>query len=563
MKNKKTMTKSTILFILISLLFGQTAAQDTIRSEQELLYNGIKLPAQWPPRTGNPKSADPMKVPYLINPPSIIPIDIGRQLFVDDFLIAKTTLKRTYHTARKLDQNPVFYAETKYEHNPAGTPEPGQRDVTYLGHGGLFYDFDEQLFKMFYTAGWRGGLALATSKDLINWNRPDLCLVDQNIILPPGWLNAGGDNAVWLDSQTENADEKFKFLTDRGTHKKENRMSHTLHISKNGRIWSQGLSTSRADDYCSFFYNPFRDKWVFSIKKEGLGRARWYAESDDFLAGRNWDDAVFWVNADALDKPDPEVGDPAQLYSLNAVAYESIILGEFYIHLGPNNSIAHKGKFPKITELKLGFSRDGFHWSRPDRRPFINATRQEGDWDRAYLHGTMGVCLVMGDELWFPYCGYSGTTEDGYQGMYTAASIGFATLRRDGFASMGAGNKAGELTTNPVTFSGKYLFVNVDCPEGELLVEILDEHGKVIEPFNFKNCIPTRDDETLHQIEWKGKVDLSPLAGTPVRFRFRLTNGELYAFWVSSNLNGASNGYLAAGGPGYDGIIDTKGKDAN
>ncbi len=42
-----------------------------------------------------------MTVPYLQSPPSVIPIDVGRQLFVDDFLIEKTDLERTFHAAEK------------------------------------------------------------------------------------------------------------------------------------------------------------------------------------------------------------------------------------------------------------------------------------------------------------------------------------------------------------------------------------------------------------------------------------------------------------------------------
>jgi hypothetical protein len=66
----------------------------------EKLYNGIELPDQWPPRFLDPASAEPMEVPYLQKPPKVIPIDVGRQLFVDDFLIEKTTLKRSFHQAR-------------------------------------------------------------------------------------------------------------------------------------------------------------------------------------------------------------------------------------------------------------------------------------------------------------------------------------------------------------------------------------------------------------------------------------------------------------------------------
>lgn len=41
-----------------------------------------------------------------------------------------------------------------------------------------------------------------------------------------------------------------------------------------------------------------------------------------------------------------------------------------------------------------------------------------------------------------------------------------------------------------------------------------------------------------------------------MRFRFALEKGTLYAFWVSRRANGASNGYLAGGGPDYDGLVD-------
>ena len=53
----------------------------------------------------------PMPVPYLDNPPAVIPIDAGRQLFVDDFLIDSTTLTRTYYTAEYHPDNPILKPE--------------------------------------------------------------------------------------------------------------------------------------------------------------------------------------------------------------------------------------------------------------------------------------------------------------------------------------------------------------------------------------------------------------------------------------------------------------------
>jgi len=504
----------------------------------EKLYNGIELSLPWPPPFRDPNSAEPMEVPYLKRPLKSIPIDVGRQLFVDDFLIEKTTLKRTFHQAKKFEGNPVFKAETKHELAGSTIGEKSQEAVTYLGHGGVFYDPAEKLFKMYYTAGWRGPLALATSMDLKTWTRPDLGILEDNLLLAKG-RDAGGDNSLWLDLASKDA--RLKLLTDRG------KEGHFLQTSADGRAWTVSAPTGKAGDYCSIFHNPFRNVWCYSIKQGGKhGRNRWYHESPDFMQGADWSKSVFWANADRLDAPDPQVGVPAQLYSLSAVAYESVMLGMFQIHLGPDNKICDQGKFPKATELKLGFSREGFHWHRPDRRAFIAATRQEGDWDRAYLHTTTGVCVVLDDQLVFPYCAYSGIAPSGKRGMYSGASIGLATLRRDGFASM---DGAGELTTRPVKFKGKHLFVNMN---GEVRVEVLDEAGKVI-----RSSKVASGDQTKHKVEWSDGSDLSDQVGRGVKFRFHLTKGSLYAFWVTPDEKGGSGGYVGAGGPDFDGVRDT------
>lgn len=519
----------------------------------EKLYNGIELPDQWPPRFRDPASADPMELPYLKKKPKVIPIDLGRQLFVDDFLIEKTTLKRIFHQAKKFEGNPVFKAETELEKK--------LNNVVYLGQGGVFYEPKEKLFKMFYTAGWRGPLALATSPDLKTWTRPELGLHGGNLLLPEGaaWgkgegTTAGTDNALWYDIEASDPKERFKYLTCWMHVPKEQRMpglTHSLQVS-DGVTWSKPVPcTTPVGDYGSIFYNPFRKKWVQSIKQDGpRGRCRYYVESDTFLEGANWDKAVYWTNADRLDLPEPagsyagneKLGEPPQLYSLAAVAYESLMIGMHQILRGPNNDICAKGGYPKLTDLELGFSRDGFHWDRPDRRGFIRGERREGAWDRAYLHTTTGVFVVLDDQLVFPYCAYSGDAGGGRGNIYGGASIGLAMLRRDGFASM---DGPGELTTRPVKFKGKHLFVNVN---GDVRVEVLDASEKVLAVSQVIS-----GDRAKARVELP---ELSRLAGKPVKFRFHLTQGSLYAFWVTPDENGASGGYLGAGGPDFGGAQD-------
>jgi hypothetical protein len=142
-------------------------------------------------------------------------------------------------------------------------------------------------------------------------------------------------------------------------------------------------------------------------------------------------------------------------------------------------------------------------------------------------------------------------------------ATGLAFLRRDGFASMDADAQEGILTTRLVMFRGRFCFVNVAAADGGLRVEVLDADAKVIAPFIKSNCVPLSADSTIQRVQWRGAEDLSRLAGKPVRFRFHLRNGQLYAFWVSPEASGASHGYVAAGGPGFTGPRDTVGLAAS
>jgi len=531
----------------------------------ETLYNGIDLPDVWPPRFRDPASDAPMPVPYLIHPPRVIPIDIGRQLFVDDFLIEKTTLTRTFHQARKFEGNPVFQAETERELRPSSQSfEPGEAAI-YTGHGGMFYDPADKLFKLFYTAGWRGPFSLATSPDLKTWTRQGELLPEGLRWTGPKLATGGSDNCVWLDLNTKNPAERLKYLTcwlHVPWQQHPQGFSHSLHVS-DGKTWSDAVATTLvAADYCSFFYNPFRGKWVFSIKRDAArGRSRYTFESNEFLQGADWAKAVYWTCADRLDRPEPEggypgAGEPAQLYSLNAVAYESLMVGMHHIHRGPANEICEKGRFPKLIDLELGFSRDGFHWDRPERRPFIAGSRTEGSRDRGYLHSTAGVFVVLDDQLVFPYTGFSGIAPNGNRGMYTGGSLGLASLRRDGFASMDAGKSPATLTTRPITFSGEHLFVNLDAPQGELRVEVLTPDNKNHGSFTAEQCLPLSGNSTRQRVTWRSGGSLACFKNQPVKLRFTLTNGSLYAFWVTSDPNGASHGYVGAGGPDFPGTLD-------
>ncbi len=524
-------------------------------NQGEVLYNGIQLPREWPPRYIEPADTEPMPVPYLDCPPKVIPIDVGRQLLVDDFLVEQTDLLRRFHKPTKYEGNPVLKPETELEINHPNNA------IACPKSGGLWWDADEKLFKLWYEAGWINTICYATSRDGLHWDRPNLDIQPgTNRVLPKDLVCDSW--TVVPDYQTSDAKQRYKmFMRPPGGNKPGVSM-----VSADGIHWVNRVETGDTGDRSTMFYNPFRKKWVYSLRSGFRGRSRHYWECDDFLAGAKWKrgEPVVWAAADRLDPPDPEIGRTAQLYNLDAVAYESIMLGFYEIHLGPPNGECEKVGLPKITELNIAYSRDGFHWHRPDRSPTIRAERRDV-WDRGYVQSLGNICVVRGDRIWFYYIGFQGdTSKTGknwlQNGMYDRGATGIAFLRRDGFVSLDAGKTPGTLTTRPVRFTGKHLFVNVDADEGELRAEVIDADGKPIEPFTLANCKPLRTDGTLEQIVWDGGDDLSALKGKPVRFRFQLNNSSLYAFWVSRDESGRSDGYVAGGGPGFTGPTDTIGR---
>ncbi len=535
-------------------------------SGQTPLYNGITLPFPWPPQQ-NPTQEYQLPS-YLTSPPTVIPIDVGRQLFVDDFLIEQSSLIRNAH-------RPTMYAS-----NPILTPSAAAKDsagLTMPYSDGVWYDPADKLFKMWYYGGYGNMICYIYSTDGKTWVRPsipDAVVPNSNMVLQIGTQR---DSAtVWMDL-ADIPSRKFKAFAVY-PYSNPSGWFYQVFFSADGIHWTQQTQYTppsvyripSVSDRSTVFYNPFRGVWVNSARSSTTlpatssapshyTRVRYYAESPDLL---NWTPAdpldAFWAGPDVNDPPYAGPGGALpELYNLDAVAYESLMVGMFsWFNPGPSYDPSYADG-PDLVELGVGFSRDGFNWLRPTRGgaadAFIPATNAAGTWNAYNTQSAGGGFLVVGDELWFYFSGRSVKKPDSGGG-----STGLAILRRDGFYSMDAGASQGVLTTRPVQFSGNHFFVNVNDPQGALRVEALDSTGNVIQPFSAANSSVISTNKTLQEVTWNGAADLSSLAGSPVKFRFYLTSGELYSFWVG-DANGASHGYVAAGGPGFTGSTDTVG----
>jgi hypothetical protein len=526
-------------------------------SSGELLYNGIRLPRPWPPRLRS-LPLDPTTPPYLLAPPPVVPIDVGRQLFVDDFLIEATSLTRTFHRVEYYGGNPIVSPSTTWERYDeyAERTKTRSNPAAMVFSDGVLFDPADRLFKMWYMGGYKSNTCYAISHDGLKWERPSLDVVrGTNIVISKELRDS---NTIWLDHNEKDPARRFKMASFK-------ERSLILYSSPDGIHWTIRGESGPTGDRSTVFYNPFRRKWVYSLRDEqlgGFGRFRRYWEHDDFFEGARWTagEPVFWSGADSAEQRRPGYGARPQLYNLDAVAYESVLLGLFTIWRG--ETLARE----KPNDVCVGFSRDGFHWWRPDRRPFIPVSEQVGAWNWANVQTAGGCCLVVGDRLYFYVSGRTGVP--GTQDPGTCAT-GVAMLRRDGFASMDVPDAAapprrtstlvnnGELLTRPVQFTGGHLFVNADLAGGTLRAAVEDASGRVIPGFELGSCIEVRGNGTAMAVRWPA-ASLNRLAGTPVRFRFALTAGRLYAFWVSAAPSGESGGYVAAGGPAFKGPRDQR-----
>ena len=534
--------KLVFLVSLLCVIFATFSTRRVVaQSAGQTLYNGIVLPQPWPPKR-TPTQA--YQVPYYIaNPPPVIPIDVGRQLFVDDFLIQQTTLSRTQHQPLMYPLNPVL--------------APNSLDTQNLAmpySDGVWFDPADQTFKIWYFCGYGNMVCYAYSSDGKNWIRPSFknaVISGTNEVLQIGGQR--DSTSVWMDLKDPNPAAKFKLFA---YYPPANML---VYFSPDGITWTQQTqyAISSLSDRTTLFFNPFRNVWVDSMRAivslpatqnrpAYSARSRFYAESPNLSTWTppNFTDS-FWTGPDEIDQPYASGGAYPDLYNLDAVPYESLIVGLFsWFYPGSVN--------PNLVELGVGFSRDGFYWVRPTRSSgrngaFIPASNVSGTWNMGNTQSAGGCFLVVGNELWFYFSGRNGP-----HGSKVVGSTGLATLRRDGFYSMDAGSTSGVLTTLPVQFSGKYLFVNLKNPQGTFQVRVINSSdGRVL-----ATSLPLTADSTLQQVSWSGLSDLSSLAGRPVQFQFTLTNGELYSFWVTASSSGSSNGYLAAGGPGLPSAID-------
>ena len=141
---------------------------DDAECDGTVAYNGICTPRTFPPRQNYSRQVP--HPPYLDAPPAVINISLGRQLWVDSFLIEKTNATQTWHAAEYIDDNPVLKPDREpctsllcsYPHESAIDAsglrtEPWEGTFAMPFSGGSFWEEEQERIALWYRCG--GGYA--------------------------------------------------------------------------------------------------------------------------------------------------------------------------------------------------------------------------------------------------------------------------------------------------------------------------------------------------------------------------------------------------------------------
>ena len=482
------------------------------------------------------------------------PIDIGtrRELFVDGHLIDK------------------LVGAQRRMHEPVAREIAVVHDAPWEGAGSGYHSVihDGDVYRMYHRGsklGVENGrlktgtqvYCYAESKDGIQWEKPNLGLYEHggskenNII----WTGVGIHNfAPFLDTRPGCPPEsRFKalagtaaegglyaFHSPDGIHwslmRKEPVVTEGAFDSQNLAFWDQGAGKYRA--YFRTFTGGITTGKVW--KPEGY-RAIRTASSSDFLS---------WGDEADLTYEDSPV---EHLYTNQVGPYfraPHILIGfpTRYVERGWSPSMralpqlehremrseAHLRYGTSLTEGLLMASRNGVHFERWNEGFLKPGPQRPETW--LYGHNYIAWHAVETKSS------LPGAPNEislyASEGSWTGDSnaIRRYTLRLDGFVSVNAGWKGGELVTKAIKFTGDRLELNFSTSAaGGIRVEIQDADGKPLPGFALDDCAEVFGDEIDRIVEWKNGSDVSTLSGRIVRLRFVLKDADLYALTFSSN----------------------------
>jgi hypothetical protein len=218
--------------------------------------------------------------------------------------------------------------------------------------------------------------------------------------------------------------------------------------------------------------------------------------------------------ADTRDLPGDEI------YSMKVFPYESVYIGLVQVF--------HNRPDACYLDVQLAVSHDSYHFTRVGNRETFLPVGPIGSWDRFNIALANNDPILVGDELRI-YFGCHTMRHTPYKGAdkgLLGGGVGFASVGRDRFVSVGASFDGGEILTRALKLDGSRLHLNAKSDFGEIILEVLDTSGRQI-----AKSKSIKNDGMDIIVDWENgsleKLD------SPVVLRITLKNALLFALWCT------------------------------
>jgi hypothetical protein len=381
-------------------------------------------------------------------------------------------------------------------------------------------------------------LCYAESGDGVNWQKPELGLVDfagsrkNNIVIDAGrcpYKSFHGDS-VFIDPSAP-ADQRFKLIymamlrddapiarikkarpwsvSALGERKRRAILCGT---SPDGLHWTcpnDILMIHQSDTQSTVYYDEVLKRYVgyyrtLLMDRRGIGRA----ETEDM---RRWPvpETVLWPHPD---------DDPSDDYYRNS---KSIYPGTRTMHV--MFPTVYKRRVDACT-MRMAASLDGALW---EWLPGGNVLEcgPVGSWDAGCLFGGFGLTQISNDRVALPYAGFQHPHK--YPRWGRVGAVGLAVWKKERLAALRA-DEEGEFWTPLLVLPGEALYLNYETRRaGYVKVEVDGVGGRRLD-----DCDPLTGDRLKAQVSWGGETTLRVPRNAAAVLRFRMRAASLYSIEV-------------------------------
>ncbi|QDU00137.1 hypothetical protein [Gimesia aquarii] len=460
------------------------------------------------------------------------PIEIGTvpQFVFDGYIVdnyyalkyKQQSMERIFHAPKKHGMNPLISGEGGYV-NVRRDSQTGRFQMWYQTHA-------PKLDEQGKFIGSNYAIAYAESKDGLTWNRPRLGLLN--------WNGTKDNNIVWKGITDKRASgpclldipegerKGYRYLMSYHTGGAGKGMNGIRVVgSHDGVHWDKSsdslLAELHSDTLNSIVYDPISRQYVMYCRAKHIYRTFKGSILDTGASRRVarmtgpsiWEE---WATEPQNILVPDELDNSNQFnffYGM-PVRYHA---GIFWGALWP-----FKMNTDIVTEL--AFSRDGVQFERLASRPQLIALGKEDSWDDGMVFGNHWI--EVGDEWWFYYAAFDGPHGDSSD---RKPGIGLATTKKERLISLHGPRDGGVIITRKINWRGEKLILNANASQGEIKVRVSDAKRRVLDGFDYDDCVPCNSDNVRHEIHWK-KQSIGSLKGQIIRLEFLLLNADLFTF---------------------------------